>query len=417
MRQVYEGVQTRFLTDQERLISSKEQEMPWVIEPQDDPSLSFLKQFLHEHSESIRAEMARYGAILLRGFQVQSEQDFEDAVLSIQGLRGISEAFMSEEGRVQVGSQKFVLHTNAVYKTGGTLYLGGFHSENYYSADVPRYICFYCKQPSAKGGETGLIQMEKVTQALNADLLQRLKKQSFFVTKWRVAEILERYPLSEQALEAICLQHHLPIIGEGVTRSVLLYKPSVFKHPDTQKSALQINYFEVHGLNEALRKCFMNDYAGDSWFWHRFVWRLPTWVLKVIERIYIMVASMVYSPKQALTILKNKILSTWADYRLKGLYDPTKVGSQFTSQDVDELAQLMRQYYVSCLWQPGDILLVDNRLVVHAGMPGEGPRTIRAMICDPLAMSYASVPQGCIEAQIRPGSSIGAEASQRNNLI
>ena len=128
--------------------------------------------------------MATYGAVLLRGFDITSDEEFEKRVLSIKGLQGISDAFMSEEGRIHSDNLKYVLHTNAVYKTGGTLYLGGFHSENYYSPDVPTYICFCCLKPSKRGGETGMINMEKIYHSLDNELKQKLEKNTFFVAKW-----------------------------------------------------------------------------------------------------------------------------------------------------------------------------------------------------------------------------------------
>ena len=118
--------------------------------------------------------------MLLRGFAVVSDEDFGKTVLAIQGFRGISDAFMSEEGRIHAGNLKYVLYTNAVYKTGGTLYLGGFHSENYYTPDVPSYICFCCFKPSVLGGETGLINMEKMYQHLDEELKKKLENNDFF---------------------------------------------------------------------------------------------------------------------------------------------------------------------------------------------------------------------------------------------
>jgi hypothetical protein len=148
--------------------------------------------------------VAKYGAVLFRGFGVASDEDFENTVLSIKGLRGISEAFMSEEGRIHAGKSKFVLHTNSVYKTGGTLYLGGFHSENYYSSDVPAYISFCCLEPSLMGGETGIINMEKVYQSLDGDLKKKLEKTNFFVCKWLVSDVANRYKISEELIEKLC---------------------------------------------------------------------------------------------------------------------------------------------------------------------------------------------------------------------
>jgi hypothetical protein len=411
MQHSYPGVITRHLRPDERFIQSDEQEMPLVIEADQTKDLNFLHQFLQTHSSKILADIARYGAVLLRGFTITKEADFQSTILSIDGLRGIEHAFMAEEGRVAVDKQKYVLHTNAVYKTGGTLYLGGFHSENYYSTDVPFYICFWCKQPSAIGGETGLINMRKVYAHMPDTLKKKLEQQNFYAGKWRIDEISERYHLCDQTIEKIAASFKIPIIGKGKNRFLLMFKPNVFIHPYTDSQALQINFFEIAGLNEALRECFMQDYAGKTWFWHRLIWRLPRWLLMCIERAYIIMASFLYSPRGSFNVFFNKIRSMVAAMRhgnrsiLRA--QTQRVGSCFTQQDVAELAQRMRQYYCSCLWKPGDVLLVDNLQVVHAGMPGAGQRTLRAMICNPLEMDYAYGQSGVLSCKERQIDTVG----------
>lgn len=404
----YAGVITRFLRQEERLISSKENEMPLVIEAKDSTDIKFLQEFLSTHSTHLLNDIAKYGAVLLRGFDISTEADFEKTVLSIKGFKGISEAFMSEEGRIPVGGSKYVLHTNAVYKTGGTLYLGGFHSENYYSADVPAYISFCCLTPSLQGGETGLINMEKIYQFLDETLKKKLAKHPFFVSKWLVSEVTQRYNLSEETVEKIAQYFDLPIVGNGDEKFILMYKPSVFEHPITKKKSLQINLFEIKNLNEEMRKCFIKDYKGKNWFWHRLVWRLPTSVLKVLEFFYIICASFFYSPNDSLNILKTKIQTYKADKKNNlPSFPKEKVGSCFNDKDIKKLAQLIRDYYSSCLGQRGDILLVDNRKVMHAGMPGSGPRLVRAMICNPLEMSYSLREPGSIDCKERNTETIG----------
>lgn len=409
----YPMVTTRFLHREERLIHSEETEMPLVIEAKEHSSLTFLHEFLQTHSAQIQQEISRYGAVLLRGFQINNEADFENTVLSIQGMQGISEAFMSEEGRVPVGELQFVLHTNAVYKTGGTLYLGGFHSENYYSTDVPSYICFCCLHPSTVGGETGLIHMEKVYRHLRQALQQQLEKNTFFVSKWLVAEVADRYQLSPEAVEKIAFEVGLPVIGQ-TEKFILMYKPSVFIHPDTQKKALQINLFELPTLNTVMRKYFIHDYPGKTWFWHRFVWRLPKSVLRTIEFIYIICASFFYSPLDAIKRLRMKWKTYHAahDHNNLPAFNQTKVGSCFNDNDVDHLARLLRQHYSSCLWQKGDLLLVDNRQVAHAGMPGAGPRVVRAMIANPLQMPYTDNAPGMIDCKSRQDETIGGRMAR-----
>lgn len=402
----YNEVQTRFLTDDERLILSNEKEMPLVIEAKEQKSLSFLIQWLANNAEAVIHDMAQYGAVLLRGFEIQSDEDFEKVILSIPSFRGISDAFMAENGRVPVDKLKYVLHTNAVYKTGGTLYLGGFHTENYYSPDVPGYICFYCKAPSALGGETGLINTEKVYRALSEPLKKKLEKQSYFVAKWLVSEVAQRYNISKDKVEKIAQFFKLPIVGEGEDRFILMYKPSVFKHPLTHEKALQINLFELPKLNAALRKCFLNAYTGKTWFWHRFFWRLPNSVFNFIEFTAVMVIAFCHSPRNSFSIIKNKIATYWANKKVHS-FNTQKVGTSFSQAEVEALAQTMREQYSSCLWKKGDVLLIDNKKVMHAGMPGKGDRVIRAMIGNPIAMDYFSNEIGCIDAHEQSLETIG----------
>ncbi len=44
---------------------------------------------------------------------------------------------------------------------------------------------------------------------------------------------------------------------------------------------------------------------------------------------------------------------------------------------------------------------------MHAGMPGAGPRLIRAMICNPLALKYSCMDAGEVVCKNREGESIG----------
>jgi alpha-ketoglutarate-dependent taurine dioxygenase len=308
-----------------------------------------------------------------------------------------------------VDNHSFVLHTNSVYKTGGTLYLGGFHSENYYSPDVPAYICFCCLKPSIYGGETGLINTKSVYDRLDPSLQQRLENNNFMASLWLVSEVAQRYQLSTHVVEEVCQRFHLPLVGSGANRFIVMYKPNVFVHPDTGTKAFQINFFEIKELNRALRRFFAPDYPGKRWFWHRFFWRLPSFMLSVLEKTYMSIASFIHSPKDSLNILRFKWRVFNALKANPGLTRASnKVDSCFSDQEVNELARLMREHYSSCLWQTGDILLIDNRQVAHAGMPGAGSRLVRAIICNPLDMQYDANQSGLYNSQNKDLGTIAA---------
>lgn len=386
----YQDVIVRFLRDDERLMLSEEKEMPLVIEADQETNLPFLQQFLATHSQQIINDMAHYGAILLRGFDLTTDEEFEKIILSIPEFQGISEAFMAENGRIHVDNLKYVLHTNSVYKTGGTLYLGGFHTENYYSTDVPSYICFCCFQPSKLGGETGLINTQKIYHHLPDELKNKLEQNAYFVRQWSMKEIIDNYQISAAEVRKICNYFDLPMVGTGDDELILMYKSSVLEHPLTHEKALQLNLFELPTLNYELRQCFMNDYKGRVWFWHRFFWKLPTAIFNTVEFTAILFIAFFNSPRNSYKMLRTKFYNFKINRKNKNsLLNNKKVGGCFSNESVKELAQLMRTYYSSCLWKKGDILLIDNKKVMHAGMPGIGERLIRAMICNPLAMNYS----------------------------
>lgn len=411
----YDGVTTRFLRKDERLINTSETEMPLVFEAKEHKGLNFLQDFLQANSEKLMEDVGKYGALLFRGFDIQSDKDFETAILSINGLHGISDAFMAEHGRERVDGLKYVLHTNTIYKTGGTLYLGGFHSENYYTTDVPGFISFCCLKPSKLGGETGLINMEKVYEHLDEKLKEKLESNPFFVGKWLVSDVAERYNIDTSTVEEICQQFDLPIVGEGEDKLILMYKPSVFVHPVTQKKAFQINFFSLPTLDIALRKLFMNDYQGDTWFWHRFVWNLPSSLFKAIENSFVFLIALFHSPKELYKLTLSKRKTENAFKKLNGKF--LKVNSCFSEKDINQLAQVMRNFYCSIIWEKGDILLVDNRKTVHTGMPGSGPRLVRALISNPLRMKYSPDQSGCLECQDSPTESIGYYMAGRKEKV
>jgi len=402
----YEGVTTRFLRPDEHLIQSEEKEMPLVIEAKDRKDIQFLQEFLKANSEKLIEDAAKYGALLFRGFEIQSDSDFEKTITSIHGIHGISEAFMAEHGRERVGDLKYVLYTNTIYKTGGTLYLGGFHSENYYSPDVPAFISFCCLKPSTLGGETGLVNLEKVYGQLSDDVKKKLEANPYFVDKWLVTDVAERYKIDTKTVEELCRQFDLPLLGEGEDKLILMYKPSVFVNPVTQKKALAINFFSLPTLDRSLRANFMDDYQGKTWFWHRFVWKLPASLFKAIENAAVFTIALFHSPKELYQITRSK----WkTDKALKKLNQKfSKVNSCFSENEIKELARSMRAFYSSTIWQKGDILLVDNRKAAHTGMPGAGPRLVRALITNPIQMKYTPNQPGILNCQDRRTDSIGA---------
>jgi len=163
-------VSARFVRGDERPYPSADTDVPLVLEARRDAGINAVRGWLSRRSEAIISAIHRHGAVLLRAIPVTSTREFEETLFSIHALRAMRGYFMAEPGRVRMAGSDRIFHTNALVRTGGNLDLGGFHSENYYSTDVPEFVVFCCLTAPWMGGETGLVHMARAYQELGAAL-------------------------------------------------------------------------------------------------------------------------------------------------------------------------------------------------------------------------------------------------------
>jgi hypothetical protein len=89
-----------------------------------------------------------------------------------------------------------------------------------------------------------------------------------------------------------------------------------------------------------------------------------------------------------------------------------RVDEAFTTrEDIQSLAQSIRRRYSAFKWKVGDLLVIDNLKMAHAGMPGYGPRMLRALICNPIRMRYDRDASGVhvVRAETELLESLGAQ--------
>jgi len=385
MAQRYSEVISRTLRRAERRVPTNQEETPLVIEPHTSPSVGFLREFLGHYSSTLLEDLARFGAILLRGFDVETCDDFERHILSIRGMRGMKEILFSEPGRTIVGGTRFVFHTNSLVKTGGTLRFGTFHTENYFFPDVPRYVSFWCQTPSRFGGETGLVNVAELYRDLPTGLKRRLEEKACLVRVYPFSEVGKRYGVSLEAIDRFCRDANLPVATINDSKYVCIYKPSVIQHPGTGERALVINFTALPSLQKPLVTAFLPDYRGSQWLLHRLVWKAPC-------------LAQAGKPK----VIAYRF-SQWMRRSFKKqcrVRAPSEFGSgivlqeQFSADDVQMLAKAIRSRYCSFLWKRGDVLIIDNLKIAHNGMAGRGDRTLKVMMCNPIPLPSSGESRG-----------------------
>ncbi|WP_394841906.1 TauD/TfdA family dioxygenase [Pendulispora brunnea] len=376
----WQGVTTRAVEAGERPYPSGETFLPVVIEAKRFRDVRTLREFLVTHSRALKETMYEHGAILLRGFDVQRDEDFEGIVTSFDAAQPMCGYFMSEAGRDKIAGTRAVFNTNSFYKTGGGLHLGGFHSENFYSTDVPAVQSFWCKEPPSLGGETALVQSTHMYAELPDALKRKLEGERVLAGTLPLSIIAGRYQLPVDTVKAFCLEAGLEMTGD----SVLVHKPAVYKHSHTGRLALQINFSsEIKGLDAALRRLIAPSYRGLQWALPRLGWRYPA-VAALLPALD--------SWRLALQVLVGGVAAVASRMFGKratanGLAPSSgRIAERLTPEDVETLAAAIWRHTSVFTWKKDDVLIFDNLQLLHAGMPGRGRREIRVMMCDPIRM-------------------------------
>jgi alpha-ketoglutarate-dependent taurine dioxygenase len=407
----YEQVITRLLSEAERPYPAGEARTPLVIQAKASSDLRFLKTFLAAHSDRIRKDIYSHGAVLLRGFQVGSPQDFESILSAIPGFRPMKGYFMAELGRDPVKGTGYVFDTNTFFISGGDFRFGGIHSENYYSTDVPQFQCFCCLKRPWIGGETALFHMANAYGALRDRLSAKLEPEAFVANVIPLQSIADQYGLSEAAVEVFLKDNGVEVIEWNGRKTMLNRKPSILCHPHTGRPSLQINLSRELKDLESDRH-FLPGYSGTKWALHRLAWKRPRLLQALTYTAHLSRA--VRHPSlfwQFVLVPLGRRLVAPARKQPPQKQPPPKpvsapaiprIGQRLDVEDQKLIGRTVWEHSSVFTWQPGDVLIVDNLQMHHAGMPGFGPRNIKVILGNPVPLGRATG-EGRIQVKVDDG--------------
>lgn len=227
--------------------------------------------------------------------------------------------------------------------------------------------------------------MAAVYAGLDGDLQRRLSKSSFHVIQIGVPRIAKRYAVAPDFVEQACERFRIPVSTspDGIRR-VMIFKPSVLEHPTTKRLALSGNLsLELRGFSSEIHSLFANDHCVPSL--HRFMWRhieLVTAIRKAGGTLRALLRRRTFTPPPP------------ASSSAANLPVFARLGSVFSADDVRTLTELVKKYFTNIRWRKGDIMLLDNLRVAHTGMPGFGPRVLRALLLNPILVDFSSNASG-----------------------
>jgi amino acid adenylation domain-containing protein len=306
-------VKTGYLTQGETL--------PLVVQPTGE-DIDFV-DWAKSHREFIETQLIKHGAILFRGFNINSAAEFEIVA------QAICPELFGEYGdlpREGVGGK---VYGSTPYPADKAIL---FHNESSHLQRFPLKIWFFCVQPAQQGGETPIVDCRKMYQLLDPKLREQLAtKQLMYVrnyiegldVSWQdFFRTTDKAVVEEYCSKAGIDFEWLPENGLR-TRQV---RPAIAKHPKTDELVF-FNQIQLHHLS------FLDPAVRDS------------------------------------------LLSLFGEEKLpRNVYYGD--GSPLEQSVIQEITGIYQRSQVSFPWQKGDILMLDNVLTAHGRNPYIGSRKI-----------------------------------------
>jgi alpha-ketoglutarate-dependent taurine dioxygenase len=281
--------------------------------------------------ELLERRLLEHGAILFRGFPLESVEQFERFIGVVSA--GAVEYKYRASPRTQVSGN---IYTSTDYPAEQTIFP---HNEHAFSPVFPLRLFFYCVTPPGSGGQTPIGDGRRILARIPAAVREAFGRRGVlyqrnyndgFGLPWQVVFQSE----DKGAVEAYCREHEIALEwkpGERLrTRQV---GPAVVRHPRTGEPVWfnHATFFHVSTLPPELRDGVLAAFGEDD---------LPT-------QTY-------YGDGAA---IEPDVLE-----QLRAIY-------------LDEL--------VDFDWQPRDVLMVDNMLTVHGRRPYSGARKIVVGMAEP----------------------------------
>ena len=291
-------------------------------------TLTQVHEWLGENKERLLEQLSRHGAILFRGLPVNSDSDF-DSVIQSFGLKNFTYA-ESLSNAVRRNRTERVFTANEA-PASVSIFL---HHEMAQTPVYPSKLFFYCEQAAISGGATPLCRSDI--------LLQELTKQA-------------------PEFVAACLKL-------GVRYSNVMPNIDDLESGQGRSWRSTLSTDDKSAAEDKLRK------LGYQWEWlEQDSLRVTTAVLPAVRET-----------DNGRQVFFNQLIAAfrgWKDAR-NATEKSIRFGddSAISEEAMAKAIQIGDELSFDMLWQSGDVVLVDNFLVMHGRRPFEGQRRVLASL-------------------------------------
>ena len=282
----------------------------------------------------LQAALERHGAMLLRGFGLQDAADFENA---LENAGFTATPYLGGAApREKVLGQRILTSNESPPEEPIP-----FHHEMAQTPNPPAYISFFCEIEPEVGGETPLLYSPKICErfwSLSPDFAEKV-----------------------EAL-GVCYRRVMPGVDDPSSPIGRSWR-STFLCEDREEA------------EEKMRA------AGMSWSWQGndelLTVSAPTPALRSDQR----------TGQQVFFNSMVAAYTGWQDQRNKASESLTcGDGSPVDGEALLALKEIMDEECAAISWSRGDLLLIDNGLVMHSRRPFQGARRILASIAQGLSL-------------------------------
>ncbi len=311
--------------------------MPLLIEPSDtDVGSNDVERLIFEsraEQQFLRARLLEHGALLFRGFDVETPDEFERFARDFSGKELLSYAGgVSPRAELSGGKNRGGVYTSTEYPAHLMLAL---HNELSYSETYPAHVYFCCLVAPESGGETPIGDSRKILKNIPQEIVKQFKNKKIRYDRhlsgdcsgsgfsWQEAFETENKSVVENYCRASAIDFKWKEDGKLYLSQI---RPATVFHPQTQE---EVWFNQADGFHPS-------NLDAETY-------------------------------KYLISLMPEE------EFRLNARFGD---GAAFDVGALEEIRRVLRNEMVIFRWQKGDVLMLDNLLAAHGRMPFSGARRI-----------------------------------------
>lgn len=285
-----------------------------------------LPRWLKSNGDKVDALVKKHGAILFRGFNVSSDDDFKEVNASLPWTSVEPNSWENTAPRKRIKEGVYVAST---VPSTQSIFLHSDHTQSVYFAEK---LVFFCSMPPTSGGENPFADNRAIYRNLDQDVLESFERKGWLLIR-NFHESLgvsfndAFWGRTKNEVIDYCREHDIDFqINMGVPRTVQVRR-AIVEHPETNEKV---------------------------WFNHIGFWHQAT------------------LPEEVKRLMVEAVGENALPFDVR-YGDGTVIPDEVALHIREVMASQQKLFG----WQQGDLVVADNILTCHGRMPYAGERKVR----------------------------------------